>query len=139
METACIESAPGTFSPTRGEATFTLCPLGQWQNMTGSTACNKCDFNTYNDVLGGAQEDACKPCPMDEQGVQKITKRNGEESPKACTKDVLTCNEGEHPVDGVCTFCLPGFIGNVQGTFWCFYFLSMISSKHLQLISPFVC
>jgi hypothetical protein len=117
VETACIESAPGTFSPTRGEATFTLCPLGQWQNMTGSTACNKCDFNTYNDKLGGAQEDECKPCPMDEQGVQKITKRNGEESPKACTKDILTCKEGERPVNGVCTLCLPGFIGNVEGKF----------------------
>jgi hypothetical protein len=57
VETACIESAPGTFSPTRGEATFTLCPLGQWQNMTGSTACNKCDFNTYNDKIGRA---ACR-------------------------------------------------------------------------------
>ena len=67
-ETACIESAPGTFSPNRGEATFTLCPLGTWQNLTGSTTCNKCDFNTYNDKLGGEQEDACTPCPMDEQG-----------------------------------------------------------------------
>jgi len=66
---------------------------------------------------------------MDEQGVQKITKRNGEESPKACTKDFLTCNEGEHPIDGVCTLCLPGFIGNEQGTFWCFYCLLMIFFK----------
>ena len=87
--------------------------------MTGSTSCKKCDFNTYNDEVGGAQENDCTPCPMDEQGVQKITKRNGEESPKACTVDILTCNEGDHPVGGMCTSCLPGFIGNVQGTFEC--------------------
>ena len=138
-ERACVDAVPGTFSPIRGEATPTPCPPGTWQNMTGSTSCNKCDFNTYNDKMGGDQEDACTPCPMDEQGVPKITKRNGEESPKACTQDVLTCNEGDHPIDGVCTSCLPGFIGNVQGTFKCsFLSLKRCSSKHLQLTSPFV-
>lgn len=62
--TQCLTCSPGTYNPSEGAWTInncTSCPIGYFNNITGSDTCTKCPFGEYQDEEGQIQ---CKECPI---------------------------------------------------------------------------
>jgi hypothetical protein len=58
-QTSCIPAPAGSYVPTAGAATATLCPAGSYQNATGASSCVLAPIGTYVATTGATTVTSC--------------------------------------------------------------------------------
>lgn len=102
----CINSPPGYYS-SAGANEPTACPLGSYNNVSGSINCLKCPAGTYNNLTGRSSFADCIFCPLgyySEAGVTLCI---------ACPIGTYTDQNGS----AKCLNCPPGTYNNLIGKF----------------------
>jgi len=126
----CLSSPPGYFQNNSGQSFSQACPLGTYNNYTGSAniqACQLCPAGTYSSHLGAKSSTTCKPAPIgtfiNVSGSANYTLcKPGTYQNKTNQTECLLCSAGTYNslIGSVNeSFCLsspPGFYTPIAGT-----------------------
>ena len=113
---SALPCLPGSFGPSPGLATCSLCPAGTFTSDSGSTACRNCTAG-YLCVEGSS---APQPCPGGTHGDQSVLATIGYLT--NLTTDCIICPAGTSCTvgSGQPTPCAPGSFTNAPGQSECF-------------------